>query len=58
MDSKNVDFELYEDFLNSQTRFAMLKTVNPEKASILLQDSKDYSIRTFNYYEKLNNEEE
>ena len=58
LDSKNVDFELYEDFLNSQTRFAMLKTVNPEKASILLQDSKDYSIRTFNYYEKLNNEEE
>ena len=58
LDSKNVDFELYEDFLNSQTRFAMLKTVNPEKSEELLQSSKDYSIRTFNYYEELNNKEE
>ena len=32
LDSKNVDFDAYEDFLNSQTRYSMLKTINPEKA--------------------------
>lgn len=58
LDSKNVDFELYEDFLNSQTRYNMLKTINPQMASNLLQANKDNAIRTFNYYEKLNNDEE
>ena len=58
LDSKNVDFELYEDFLNCQTRFNMLKTINPEKADSLLQANKDYSIKTFNYYEELNDKEE
>ncbi len=55
LDSKKVDFDLYEEFLNSQTRYKMLKTVNPEKADDLLQANKDYSIETFNYYEGLSN---
>ena len=53
LDSKNVDFELFEDFLNNQTRFNMLKTINPEKADELLQASKDYAIKTFDYYDDL-----
>lgn len=53
LDSKNVDFELFDEFLNSQTRFNMLKAINPERAENLLQSNKDYSIRTFNYYEEL-----
>lgn len=53
LDSKNVDFELFDEFLNSQTRFNMLKAINPERAENLLQANKDYSIRTFNYYEEL-----
>ena len=53
LDSKNVDFELFEDFLNNQTRFNMLKTINPEKAEDLLQASKDYAINTFDYYDDL-----
>ncbi len=57
LDSKNVDFELFEDFLNNQTRFNMLKAVNPDRASELLQSNKDYSIRTYNYYEEMNNKE-
>lgn len=57
LDSKNVDFELYDEFLNSQTRFNMLKVINPDKAADLLRENKDAAIRTFNYYEKLNNEE-
>ena len=53
LDSKNVDFELFEDFLNNQTRFNMLKTINPDKAEELLQASKDYAINTFDYYDDL-----
>ena len=55
LDSKNVDFEQYDQFLNSQNRYRMLKTINPEKAEELLQANKDYSIQTFHYYETLNN---
>ena len=53
LDSKKVDFDLYEEFLNMQTRFSMLKVINPEKASSLLEDSKNYSIATYQYYESL-----
>ena len=57
LDSKNVNFDLYEDFLKSQTRFNMLKAINPEKANELLNANKDYSLKTFNYYESLANNE-
>lgn len=53
LDSKKVDFEQYEEFLNNQTRFNMLKVINPDKANSLLQANKDYAIETFNYYEEL-----
>lgn len=53
LDSKRVDFELYEDFLNKQTRFNMLKAINPKKADELLAANKDFAINTFNYYEEL-----
>lgn len=58
LDSKNVDFEKYDDFLNCQTRFNMLKTINPEHAEELLVANKDNAIRTFNYYEELNSRED
>ncbi len=54
LDSKNVDFELFDDFLNNQTRFSMLKAINPERAEELLQSCKDYCIKTYDYYEDLN----
>jgi len=53
LDSKNVDFELYDEFLNQQTRYSMLKTVNPEMAEKLLVENKDHAKITFNYYESL-----
>ena len=53
LDSKNVDFELYEEFLNKQTRYSMLKTVNKEKADILLKENKENAIKRFNYYKHL-----
>ena len=57
LDSKNVNFDLYEEFLKNQTRFSMLKTINPEKANELLNANKDYSIKAFNHYEKLSKED-
>ena len=53
LDSKNVNFDLYEEFLNSQTRYNMLKVINPDKANDLLQANKDNAIKTYNYYEEL-----
>ena len=58
LDSKQVDFDKYEEFLNSQTRFNMLKVINPEKANSLLEANKDYAIKTFNYYEDLAKKED
>ena len=57
LDSKNVDFELYDSFLNSQTRYAMLKAINNEKAERLLIENKDYAKRTYYYYESLQTKE-
>lgn len=53
LDSKNTNFELYEDFLNSQTRYSMLKNINSEKAERLLIENKDNAKRSFYYYESL-----
>ncbi|MCI9084311.1 MAG: pyruvate:ferredoxin (flavodoxin) oxidoreductase [Bacilli bacterium] len=53
LDSKNPDFDLYEDFLLKQTRYSMLKAVNPEKALELLKENKDNAINRFEYYKKL-----
>lgn len=58
LDFKEPDFELYEDFLNSQTRFTMLKTVNEDKADELLKENKEYAIKKFEYYKSLENNQE
>ena len=53
LDSKNVDFDKYEEFLNSQTRYAMLKKINPEHADNLLKETKENAIKRFEHYKKL-----
>ena len=55
LDSKNVDFEKYHEFLNNQTRYAMLKEINPEHAEELLQANKEESIKRYEYYQSLEN---
>ena len=47
------DFDKYEEFLNTQTRFKMLKIVNKENALELLKQSKEESIKRYEYYESL-----
>ena len=53
LDSKEPNFDLYEEFLNSQTRYNMLKAVNEEKAETLLKQNKENAIKRFEYYKSL-----
>ena len=53
LDYKEPNFDLYDDFINAQTRFSMLKVINKENASELLKQNKENSIERFNYYKEL-----
>ena len=53
LDSKNIDFNLYEEFLDSQTRYSMLKTINPEKAEEMLKLNKEAAQKRYEYYKSL-----
>ncbi len=50
----NPNFDLYDEFLNSQTRYSMLKTINPKKADELLKLNKNQAIKRFEYYKRIN----
>ena len=52
LDSKNIDFNKYNDFIESQTRFTMLKDKNPKQYEKLIELSKKEAIKR---YEKYNN---
>ena len=58
LDSKQVNFDTYYDYLNMQTRYVMLKTVNPEKAEQLLKENKEAAEKRFSYYQSLEKENE
>lgn len=53
LDSKNIDFDQYEEFLNSQTRYTSLKKINPEQADTLLENQKKTAMERYEYYKKL-----
>ncbi len=53
LDSKNVNFDLYEEFLNNQNRYRMLKKVNPEHATNLLEANKENAVKRFDFYKEL-----
>ena len=57
LDFKNPDFDLYEEFLNSQNRFTMLKKVDKEKANELLKENKANAIKRFEYYKSLESQD-
>lgn len=54
LDSK-ADFDKYEEFLDTQTRFNMLKVVNPTKADTLLNSNRENAKKRYEYYENLAN---
>ena len=53
LDSKKIDFTLYDEFLALQTRYAMLKKINPEHAEALLKEAKENAIKRYEYYKQL-----
>ena len=56
LDSKNVDFDLYNDFLLKQNRYKVLNKVNEKEANILLEENKNNAISKFEYYKSLEKE--
>ena len=53
LDSKNVDFSLYDEFLSHENRYTNLKKNNPKDASLLLNEQKEWAMKRFEYYNKL-----
>lgn len=53
LDSKRIDFGLYEEFLKKQTRYKMLYIINPMKAEELLSENKKEAMKRYEYYLKL-----
>ena len=56
LDSKTPDFDLYDEFLNSQTRYTMLKSINKEKADEMLVKNKEAAVKRYNFYKKMSEE--
>ena len=55
LDSKEPDFNKYEEFLNNEVRFRSLKLKDEQLAEKFLNMQKDYSIKKYNYYKNLSN---
>jgi len=56
LDSKDVDFDKYEEFLMTENRFANLKRVNKDNADKILEEQKKWAINRYNYYKRLSEE--
>ncbi|MDD3453352.1 MAG: pyruvate:ferredoxin (flavodoxin) oxidoreductase [Bacilli bacterium] len=56
LDSKNVNFDLYNEFLNKQSRFKMLKQINPNYADELIKLNIENAKIRYEYYQKLDKE--
>lgn len=56
LDSKEPDFDKYEDYLMTENRFANLKRVNKDNALDILNNQKNWAINRYNYYKKLSEE--
>lgn len=56
LDSKNIDFSLYDEFLSGENRYANLKRVNSNQAQDLLEGQKNWARKRYEYYQKLSQE--
>ena len=57
MDSK-ADFSKYFEFIEGEDRYRTLKQINPEKYNELLEENKTNAERRFEYFTKLEKDEE
>lgn len=53
IDSKEPDFDKYEDFLLNETRYSALKIKNKKAAEDLLNENKSNAVKRYNYYKNL-----
>lgn len=53
LDSKNPIFEEYDKFLSTENRYANLKRINPSQSETILNTQKQWAIKRFEYYKKL-----
>ena len=53
MDSKEPNFDKYEEFLLNETRYNALKIKNKEAALDLLNSNKENAIKRYNYYKEI-----
>lgn len=52
LDSKEPNWDLYDEFLSSENRYAQLKQINPKKAEELLNLNKKESQRRYRMYQR------
>ena len=56
LDSKEPEFDKYEDYLMTENRFASLVRKDKERARLLLEEQKQWAIDRYNYYKKISEE--
>ena len=56
LDSKEPDFDKYEQYLTTENRFASLMRKDKERAELLLREQKEWAISRYNYYKKISEE--
>ncbi len=57
IDSPKPNFDKYEEFLNSERRYTILKEKDEKLADKLLSEIKESAIKRYEYFEKLNTKE-
>ena len=53
IDSKEPNFELYDEFLNNEVRYNSLKIKDEKLASELLKINKENAIKRYEYFNKI-----
>ena len=53
LDSKEIDFDLYDEFLSTQNRYINLKRVNKDEADDILRSQKEWAMKRYEYYKNL-----
>ena len=53
VDSKEPNWDLYDDYLMSETRYAQLKTINPAEAENLLALNKKAAQKRYANYQRM-----
>jgi pyruvate-ferredoxin/flavodoxin oxidoreductase len=53
VDSKEPNWDLYDDYLMSETRYAQLKTINKEQADELLAINKKEAQKRYKNYQRM-----